>query len=341
MGIVDGVLISIVIPVYNVEEYISRCLESILNQTFQNLEIILVDDGSTDNSGQLCDSYAELDLRITVIHTENCGVASARNRGLDVIHGQYFSFVDADDYISTNHIQVLYELLNDDDVDISVCGHNLVYNNGKILREPNQKFLSNQYIRYMNRDEALINILYKKRLISGVWGKLFKTDLLKSTRFPQCKFNEDLPFLFELLMKSSGWVYANIPTYNYYQRNTSLTHSLNIDTIPDTIRICEEIKSKSVEVSPNCENAARANLLQYCFYCYFAYPKYDYDFLISKIHLKQIIQSDRRKVIFDKNASIKIRVACLLSFFGLGLTSKVYSFFVFLSNHLDIFKHSK
>ena len=128
-------LISVIVPVYNTEKYIEKCVMSILNQTYKNLEIILIDDGSTDNSPQICDSLAEKDNRITVIHQPNGGVSSARNIGLDNTHGDYITFVDSDDYIEPNMIEFLSE--NIGDTNIAMCGYTSVEENGNLSPQEN------------------------------------------------------------------------------------------------------------------------------------------------------------------------------------------------------------
>ena len=122
-------LISVIVPIYNVEKYINRCIDSIIEQTYTNLEIILVDDGSTDNSGSICDEYAKKDNRIKVIHKENGGVSSARNVGLDTAIGQYITFVDSDDYIEKKYCEILLKTLKKQKADCVACGYNRIYKN--------------------------------------------------------------------------------------------------------------------------------------------------------------------------------------------------------------------
>lgn len=338
MGIENKPLISVIIPVYNVESYLNRCLESVIKQIYHNLQIILIDDGSTDSSGNICDRYALLDSRILIIHTDNKGVAEARNTGLENANGHYVSFVDADDYINRYHFHNLYETLIDYNTDISVCGHYLVYEDGLLIREMKQRFLRDDYVIKMDRIEALTNMLYKRLFITGVWGKLFKTDLLTSLRFQPYRKNEDLPFLYRYISLCNDLVYTNIPTYYYFQRNDSLVHSPMFDTIPNTIHICQEIKNN---VPLECRQAALSNLLTYCFYCYCAYPLCSHQFAEDKLKIRRIILSSRSKVLADKNAPLKVRGACLLSYIGLGLTHCIYAVFMLMSKYIKCFKHSK
>ena len=128
-------LISIIIPVYNVEKYLRKCLDSIINQTYKKLEIILIDDGSTDNSGKICEEYAKKDDRIIVIHKENAGVSSARNRGIELANGKYIGFIDSDDWIEENMYETLYQNLLQFDVDISMCNYSIIRNHKKTFHK--------------------------------------------------------------------------------------------------------------------------------------------------------------------------------------------------------------
>ncbi len=125
-------LISIIVPVYKVEMYIKKCINSIINQTYKNIEIILVDDGSPDNCGKICDDYSKTDKRIIVVHKDNGGLSDARNRGLIAASGQFITFVDSDDYIELNYIETHYNNLINNNADISIAGHNVIYNSSLI-----------------------------------------------------------------------------------------------------------------------------------------------------------------------------------------------------------------
>ena len=126
------ILVSIIVPVYNVEKYLERCLDSLINQTLKDIEIILVDDGSTDDSGNICDKYAKKDKRIKVIHKENGGLSDARNIGLSIANGRYLQFVDSDDFIHKQMIEILYNTIINNNADISICDFDKVYENTKI-----------------------------------------------------------------------------------------------------------------------------------------------------------------------------------------------------------------
>lgn len=209
--------ISVIIPVYKVEKYLPKCIESIVNQTYNNLEIILVDDGSPDRSSEICDKYALKDGRIKVIHKENGGVARARNTGLDAATGDYIGFVDSDDWIETDMYELLMKNAIKYDADISMCGET-VYENGEIVSAPNSG-----EVRLLNRIEA------KKSTVVGgtmgfVWNKIYKRDTVGDVRFSSdygC--SEDLMFVYQLLENTDKIVVDSSAKYNYFRNDGGIT----------------------------------------------------------------------------------------------------------------------
>ncbi len=204
-------MVSIIIPVYNCEKYLSKCVNSILRQTYKNVEVLLVNDGSTDNSLNVCNSFN--DKRIKVINKTNGGASSARNKGLDVAKGEYIMFVDSDDFVSENIVEVLLKNLKKYDADVSICpcfilkDKNDVVNNG----------VSNEKIFVYNNIE--LN-LHMKNLDEGnvgdvVWGKLFKKELFENLRFTEGMINEDAVLLHELYYNCKKGVLTNQKLYNY------------------------------------------------------------------------------------------------------------------------------
>ena len=180
--------ISIIVPVYNVEKYLTRCIDSILNQTFTDFELILVDDGSTDKSGVICDKYSKIDSRIKVIHSKNEGAAQARNYGLDIAKGKFIGFVDSDDYINRDMYQILYENINKYNCDICVCGHQSFQDKVKVAFEDskeeiiefdNKLALKNYFLDYEDSERVMYTI---------IWDKLYRRELFKNLRFPKGKF---------------------------------------------------------------------------------------------------------------------------------------------------------
>ena len=202
-------LISIIIPVYNVEQYLNRCIDSIVNQTYKNLEIILIDDGSTDNSGKICDEYALKDKRIKVIHKENGGLSSARNMGLKMVRGEYVGFIDPDDYIEPDMYQYLYELCQRHNVLLSMCNYTRVRDGVEKIQHPVTKEI------ILSCNEALER--FHTELFS--WNKLFHKTLIKDISFSiGITYGEDMIFCVQTFDKARQIVYGSEAKYNYIQR---------------------------------------------------------------------------------------------------------------------------
>lgn len=203
--------ISVIIPAYQVEEYLGRCLDSVLKQTYDDLEIIIVDDGSFDCSGDIADRYAEKDLRVKVIHQDNRGQSAARNTGIKIATGTLITFVDADDWISENYIEELYLNLKYYDSDISSCCYYRDDGNHKkkyIFQESKEKVL-------LNRIETLQFLLWDA-IPNYVWGRLYKSELFHDVHFPVGEIWEDLDVLWRLVMKANKISFVFKPLYNYW-----------------------------------------------------------------------------------------------------------------------------
>lgn len=228
--------ISIIIPVYNVELYIGRCIESIVNQTYKNLEIICINDGSTDNSGRICDEYAKKDSRIKVIHKINGGVSSAINLGLNVFTGKYVGFVDPDDWIELDYYETAYNLMKSYDVDFVCVGfYKDSIKKSSIMRN---KFPIDEC--KLNREEIL-KYTFIRDIYPGFgayyWNKLFKSTFFKAIKNSGfgIRFCEDIEvggdvlFFTECALKVNSGIYCATPYYHYFQRETSLFHSKDIE----------------------------------------------------------------------------------------------------------------
>lgn len=220
-------IISIIVPVYNVEKYLNKCINSILNQTFEDYELILVDDGSTDNSSRICDEYAKIDDRIKVIHKINGGLSSARNMGIENSCGEYIAFIDSDDYIHPQMIEILYNNIKMYQADISICNYENVKENeayNKIIFK-DFKLIDREIKEYTNID-ALKELDNKNVLIFTIaCNKLYKKQLFNNVRYKEGKIHEDEFIIHELLYYSSKIVYTNKKLYYYFMREGSITKS--------------------------------------------------------------------------------------------------------------------
>lgn len=205
--------ISVIVPIYNVESYLSDCLESIIAQTYTDLEIILVDDGSPDRCGRICEEFAEKDERITVLHKENGGVSSARNAGIDIAGGEYIAFVDSDDTLRPDMYRTLYELIVSAGADLAVCNNTITTREGKRVQQDYKAFEG----RVFSGREA-VGLCFKRKISVTPWDKLYRRELFSKLRFPQKRVFEDYILAPELYRSRKTVVFTDRPLYNYIIR---------------------------------------------------------------------------------------------------------------------------
>lgn len=259
-------MISVIVPVYNVEKYLKKCVESICNQTYQDLEIILIDDGATDNSGKICDELAKWDERIVVIHQKNAGQASARNVGLEIFKGDYLAFVDSDDTIEAYMFEMLLTIMEKSDCDIAICGHRIVQENEKL----NETFKECQE-EVLDIDELWEEIFGK--LNNAVWNKLYKRELIGDNRFPvDLIHGEDLIFNLNYLKKCIRGRVNRTPCYNYLKRENSVTTASfsekKLMEISSKDRALEIVEQNKISQIPNAQKycfRARMNVMRAIF----------------------------------------------------------------------------
>lgn len=227
--------ISFIVPIYNTAEYLSACIESVLTQTYENLELILVNDGSTDASGKICDSYQESDMRVRVFHTENMGNAAARNHGLDAVTGEYITFLDSDDKVDPDFCERLLRLFETEKVDIAVSGS-----------RRNEMYKNHTDIVTMYNNEDGIRFLIERG--AGVCGKIYRAILWNGLRFPSGCISEDLLPSFDVYAKATGSAVIDRPMYYYRIRQGSITQSKfslrQLTVIQQVDMLCEKIEKK-------------------------------------------------------------------------------------------------
>ncbi len=231
-------MISVIVPIYNVEKFLPKCIESILGSTYRNLEIILVDDGSTDNCPKICDDYAKKDSRIQVVHKENGGLSDARNKGIELAKGDYISFIDSDDYIDSD---LYYNVINEfnDCVDVVVFGRYIEYENKTIISVPQKNCL-------MTGKEALIDLASFKGFDMAAWDKVYRRKVIGDLRFPFGKKNEDYYLTYKLLDNAATVKFIQKPFYHYVQRENSISRGKSIcfDAVDGSIEEVEYVKRK-------------------------------------------------------------------------------------------------
>lgn len=216
--------ISLIIPVYNVEKYLKKCIDSAINQTYQNIEIILINDGSTDNSGKICEEYSRRYQNIIYVNKKNGGLSSARNAGIHVSKGDYLFFLDSDDYITEDCIESLYFALLKENTDISIGNYQEVYLNDEIdLKRKNREYI------FLDNEQAFIEMLSHNTFNMSACNKLFKKYLFKEIEFPLGKKCEDYYIMYKLILNSKKISLIESPTYFYLQRTNSITKNSNVN----------------------------------------------------------------------------------------------------------------
>ena len=253
-------LISIIVPVYNVEQYLETCVDSIINQKYKNLEIILVDDGATDSSGKLCDELAKIDNRIKVYHKENGGLSDARNYGVERATGDYIGFVDSDDYIDSEMYEELYEAIKKENVDVVECNLKIIYPDRVEL------FTEQKYYNVYTKQEYLEEYLKIEKIFGSACVRLIKSDIAKKLKFPVGKLYEDTYYAYDLIEKVDRYVIMNNPYYNYLMRENSITNTKFNPRIFDLIEIVEKFRKTTYENYPGLKEAADCRKM----YAYFS-----------------------------------------------------------------------
>lgn len=227
-----NLLVSVIIPIYNVEQYLDKCIESIVKQTYSNIEIILVDDGGKDSCPKKCDEWSKIDSRIKVIHKENEGVAYARNSGLDIASGEYILFVDSDDYIAFDAVEIMVKRIEQDNTDIVIAKTVKVYSNDEVSSGDN----SNEHYTVITKDEAMHKIGDSKDPLEVyVCNKLYRKHIFKDFRFLNLKRAEDVYMLPHIIDRCEKITMSDAVLYFYFQRDNSAVHSSTYEQKLDSI----------------------------------------------------------------------------------------------------------
>lgn len=242
-------LISIIVPIYKVEKYLKKCIESILKQTYKNIEIILVDDGSPDNCGKICDDYKQMDKRIKVIHKNNGGLSEARNYGIREARGDYLLFVDSDDFIAENICEILINNINKYSADMAICNFYYVFENKKAIKN---EMSSKKDVQVLEKENIIREYFLNYSVdLNVAWNKLYKKDIFKGKNailFPVGKLHEDTYIMYKIYYNLNRLVRINKPLYYYRQRNDSIISSFSIKNVEDIMGYIKDyyIFSKNV-----------------------------------------------------------------------------------------------
>ncbi|MBO5935010.1 MAG: glycosyltransferase family 2 protein [Clostridia bacterium] len=313
-------LISVIVPIYNVEKYLNKCIDSILNQTYENLEILLIDDGSTDSSAEICENYAKKDSRVKPYHKQNEGLSKTRNFAISVMTGDYYCFVDGDDSVHCDYIMTMYNTMVENQADLSMCLYYYVWNDGRKKLTRNINYSEDTLFTDTGLD-ALRKILYGKIYAPSCCCKLFdksKTNLYCQTYLT----GEDVLASVSYFPTLNKVAMLNKPLYYYLQNDASLTKVFKPENIYDTVLTATEIYKQSVSTSYTLEKAATYYLIEKNLTVLM--KLYGHEGQEDKIkHIKENIKKYRKTVIMDSEAELRTRIACLISYFGIGTLCKI------------------
>jgi glycosyltransferase involved in cell wall biosynthesis len=323
----NNIKVSIIIPVYNSEQFLNKCLHSVVSQTAENFEIIIVNDGSTDGSQKIIEDYAKKFLYITVINQENSGQAIARNRALQIAKGEYCAFVDSDDYIETKMVETLYNEAVSRKADIVICNWNEVDVNGRCLKH---KEYEEYHKKMLTKEEVVEEFLMNKRqLIEGFsWNKLIKRSLFDEYKilYPNMKY-EDIPTIFKVLMKANTFVYVNDHLYNYVQHDKSTVHIRNEETAKGYLTAIQMVKQ--ILKDENLLSKYNDQYLNYSMNCILREYGLSYDTIKNHTELKKSYR-EFLKLNFPllKNGRKEYKLRIKMGLYKLGLLPyilKLYS----------------
>lgn len=321
--------ISIIIPMYNVEKVISRCIESILRQSHKEIEIILVNDGSKDNTKNICEKYSYQDSRIILMDQKNYGAAVARNKGIEKARGNYIYFIDADDYIEEDLVEKIIYILKESNADIVQFGHNIVSNDGIIIQ---QRGFVSEFID--NKECININFVKNKNIDNYLWSKVFKRQLFDNIRIPQFYSSEDRAVLTEILYKCDNVLISDKILYNHTLSDNSICRSEFTLKRLEIIDACEYMSNFYIKKNENELNIYSIYYLLYNLVIIY------YQVFLSNISSREeilILIEEKFNMYYkniEKSTSIKISLNKKLLIFLFNIN---HSFFVFIYNiYLEI-----
>lgn len=323
---VKSPLVSVIIPVYNVSAYLCQCIDSVVCQTYRNLEIILVDDGSTDDSGKICDKYAKNDTRIVVIHKKNGGLSDARNTGIRTMCGQYVTFIDSDDYVDRQYIEKLVNIANLYKSDLVIGSYLKVSDSYR--QKKRKKIHVKKEEQYTSR-RAKLSMLYQKELPMYAHGKLYSSLLFDNIKFPDGRLFEDMLTTWKIMCLVDKTQYIDEPLYFYRQRSDSIVHQKFSHKKMDEVFMAKEILNEVIDD----EEMYKASVSRYFFSLCNMYTQVDSAGVSDKCYLEKELKKYLNIVKCDPNNNAAIR---LLAFAGslnlkfIRVLGKLYKSFIFL-----------
>jgi glycosyltransferase involved in cell wall biosynthesis len=300
--------ITVIVPVFDVEDYLAECVNSVIEQTYKNLEIILVDDGSKDSSLDICNDFAKKDKRVKVIHKKNKGVSSARNSALDISSGDFIVFVDGDDFIAKDMIELLYKNLIKNKCDISICSYVEYFGNTRKVESTNKtKFMSSFF--------GLESILYQCQISNSPWAKLYKKSLFDGIRFPEdVSVAEDLEVAYKVFSSAKNIIVSPSKKYYYRLRSGSAVNSqFNLKRM-DSLVVLDRILLSSSAKQPKLVAAVENRSFMEAIFILSSMPLRKKKLKLEEKVCKNLIKKYRHNVINDKKSRLVYRIYALVSY---------------------------
>lgn len=306
-------MISIIIPIYNVEKYLDTCLDTVVNQTYRDIEIILVDDGAKDNSGVIADNWANKDQRIKVIHQENGGLSKARNTGIKAASGQYLIFVDSDDVVALNMVERLYELVVEHQAQIAIADAQHIFGERKEYRAAGQ-------IKVYTNLEAIREMWYQNSFLPSAWGKIYQKELFEGVQYKEGIIFEDVEVMHRLFYQCSKIVYSTEELYGYVHHEASITTNPFSQKDLVILDICDQILDFSRD-KPEISRAAKHYYIVGALRVYLnALP----EMAQARQEAQQRLAKYGKTVLHDENIRKKTKYALWLYFYCRPLLRPVY-----------------
>ncbi len=311
--------ISIIIPVYKVEKYLERCVDSILAQSYGNLEVILVDDGSPDSCPEICDRYQQQDRRIQVIHRENGGLAAARNSAIERATGEYLVFVDSDDQVHRDYIKNLYQIITQAQADLGICGYEDQYEGMEHSFSADMKI---EETVCFGRIDGLKALLYQVPFDNSMWAKIYRKHLFDDLRMPQGRLYEDFAIMYRLFCRADRIAYNPYKGYGYLHRGDGIMEEQFSLRKMDLIDFAEEMKERLLPLFPQLEPAIWSRYFRANCHIYLQIPDGD-EFVQQRKRIEKNLKESRRWVLKDSGSRLGTKGAAFCTYLGFPFFRKL------------------
>ena len=309
-------LISVILPIYNIEKYLPYCMDSLFKQSYKNLEIIMVDDGSNKECSELCDYYAKKDQRVVVYHKENGGLSDARNYGIKRAKGEYITCIDPDDYFDYDYVKYLYDLVQKYDVKFSICQHRVKFDNGSV------KDFGKNGEELIDSKICLERMLYHDVIDTSAWAKLYKKDLFDNIEYPKGRLFEDISTTYALMMKCKKIAVGYESKYNYIFHNNSIVNSnFNIKKL-DLLEMTDKMATDVLKQYPDLDKAVLRRRV-YSRFSTLNQMLNENGFIKEKKEIIKFILDNKKSILKNKKAPKRDKIAIII----LLLNYRLYRFF--------------